>query len=163
MLVLNIMFKSLDYDEWAGLVVVPVFILVLAVIAKIEIGPSRKEILEKGDKKEVAILYIADDEGSNRWKSTPTVHMEDGRSVKINMNNVVLSDDGIDRAVVYDFDWKLPVIGVLDTYSEYILYLTPETLQKAGITLPSDLISVTGTLVPGENQTEYDITPETEK
>lgn len=107
-------------------------------------GPEREEVLEKGAKKEVEILYITGNE-------EPTVHMEDGRSVKINMDNVVLSDDGIDRAIAYDFDWKLPVVGTLNTYSEYILYLTPKTLQNVGITLPSDLILVTGDLVPNEN------------
>ena len=124
-----------------------IFILILIIMAGLETGPSREEILEKGGRKEAAILYVADDEGTNRWKSNPTIHMEDSRSVKIEMDNVVISNDGKDRAFAYDLDAVLPWGQHLRTYSEYILYLTPKTLRNAGIILLSD-----------ENQTEQNIT-----
>ena len=71
-----------------------------------EVGPSREEVLEKGDRKEVAIRYIE----PIQYNSVPTVYMEDGRYVEIDMNkdNVVISGDGKDRAIAYDMDLVLP-------------------------------------------------------
>lgn len=146
--IMTFQFKMIDFGEIVitfTIYLIVAFLTALLWLSTAEIiGLSREKILEEGDRKEVAVLYIT-------GNKEPTVHMENGRSAEIDMDNVVISEDGKNRAVAYDLDVFFPWGQLIETHSEYTLYLTPEVLREAGIILFSD-----------ENQTECDIPAETE-